>query len=414
MTSRAALALFGCIFAAGSSFTGAAEIVPLNGKPIPGTVIGIAGEFLDYKDAEGKLAKIPVKSLAVVDFGTKPVNPTELYDEIELTDGSVLKVTNKDTLFKVKSVIVTPAAVIKGVAAPSFEIPLNTVYHWVRKANDGSTRTEWKSRVVDKRNKRDLLVLRGETGDFQPLEGTVIEGSADGTKIVFETATGARQETALTRINGGLVFIQTAPAVIPPTACRVFDAFGNNLLATSVTLAEKDGKATATVKTVGGATVEYPALAGISKFDFSQGNVKYLAELDPTVDAPMATEGDLDLPYLKNKTPDGPFRLGGKTYAKGIWIAPESALTYKLDGDYREFKAMLGIDEAVAVATGSVKVLIEADGRKLLEQSFTRKENKPVEVNLNVKDVKSLKISVERDTLFTGASLSLAEAKLQK
>ena len=66
------------------------------------------------------------------------------------------------------------------------------------------------------------------------------------------------------------------------------------------------------------------------------------------------------------------------------------------------------------VATGTLKVSIEADGKKLFEQTFTRKANKFETVNLNVKDAKTLKINVETDALFTGASLSLGDAKLQK
>ena len=57
---------------------------------------------------------------------------------------------------------------------------------------------------------------------------------------------------------------------------------------------------------------------------------------------------------------------------------------------------------------------IEADGRPLLTQTITRKADKPVAVNLNVKDVKVLKISVDRETLYSGASLNMADARLQK
>jgi hypothetical protein len=142
--------------------------------------------------------------------------------------------------------------------------------------------------------------------------------------------------------------------------------------------------------------------------------MKPLTDLQPKVDAPPVAEGDLFMPYLKNKTPNGVIRLKSKVYAKGLWIAPDTALVYPLDGEYREFKAMLGIDEAVQVAQGTIRVTIEADGRKLFEKQFVRKANEYDAINLNVKDVKELKINVEGSGLFTGAALSLGDARLQK
>jgi hypothetical protein len=268
--------------------------------------------------------------------------------------------------------------------------------------------------VIAKRGKRDLLVVRekADAGEvFQPLEGTVLTGNADGTGIEFEATNGRPRPYLFTRITGGLLFNQPPPAVIPPTVCKVLDVFGNVLFAQAVQLT---GEAV-TVKTVNGATVSYPSAAAVAKFDFSTGNVKYLADLEPTVDAPPPAEGEVNLPLLANKTPLGPgLRVGGKTYPKGMWVAPETTVTYKLDGDYREFKAVFGIDDAVPVASAAVKVVVEADGRPLLTKTITRKEAKPVEVNLNVKDAKVLKIVVDRDGLFTGASLDMADARLQK
>jgi hypothetical protein len=60
--------------------------------------------------------------------------------------------------------------------------------------------------------------------------------------------------------------------------------------------------------------------------------------------------------------------------------------------------------------------VIEADGRKLVEQTFENhpKTKKPLELNLNVKDVKELKITVGRESLFSGEGLNFGDARLQK
>jgi hypothetical protein len=402
-----------CFFVAvGSSTLQAAEIVPLSGKPVKGTVTAISPQFVSYKDESGATVQVPVKELAWIDLGGKVTSPPAASDEMELTDGSLFRLSE----FKVKGKNIESAlaVTVEGMTAPVVAIPMNTVFYWFRKAGEGANRSDWRRDVIAKRGKRDLLVLRvsGEKGDvLQPIEGTVLQGNKDGTGITFERADGAQQEYQLVRITGGLLFNQPPPAVIPPTACKVLDVYGNTLFAQTVELSGDIVK----VKTVCGATVEYRSLGAVSKFDFTQGNVKYLAELEPTVDAAPVADGDPKLTYLTNRTPNGPgFRLDRKVYAKGVWVAPETSLTYQLNGDYREFKAIFGIDDTVQVASGNVIVVVEADGRQLLAQTITRKGGKPVEVNLNVKDAKVLKISVDREGLYTGGALSMGDARLQK
>jgi hypothetical protein len=409
MTRRLRVALLACfVSAAGSSYLQAADIVPLDGKPVKGTVTGVDAQFVSYKDESGAAAKVGVKSLAAVDLGGK-VAPATAFDEVELTDGTLLRVAE----FKVqgKTVLLKPAAAPAGATATT-EVPLSAVFYWVRKADDATLRANWRREVVSKRGKRDLLVIREkrEAGDvFQPLEGTVLEGKADGSGVSFERADGAKQDYLFTRISGGLLFNQPPAATIAPTACKVLDVFGNVLFAQAVEVTD----AGVTVKTVSGATVRYNGTAALSKLDFSQGNVRYLAEMEATVDAPPPAENEPNQPLLANRTPDGPgLRLGGKTYPKGVWVAAYTTLTYKLDGEYREFKAVFGVDDATQAAS-ALKVTIDADGRQLYAGVIGRK-GKPVDVNLNVKDVKVLKISVDREDVYNGVSLNMADARLQK
>jgi NPCBM/NEW2 domain len=142
--------------------------------------------------------------------------------------------------------------------------------------------------------------------------------------------------------------------------------------------------------------------------------VAYLSDLDPAVTAPPAVPGEPAWSYLKDKTPDGPgFKLANVPYARGLWIAPDVTLTYKLNAEYREFKAMLGVDDGIPVATSSVKLTIEADGKVVFSEVVVRKD-KPRELTLDVKNVKQLKLSVEPQGLFQAGQLDLAEARLQK
>lgn len=416
MSVRHLFPLACCVWLAGSSVSVAADVVTLDGKTVQGTILAVSGDSLTYKGADGQQATIPVKALAEVRLGNKPLPlGTAPHDEIELTDGSVLKVANGGVTLKARLFGVAPVVAADGLTPPVITLSADHMLYWVRKANVGTTRADWKLKVVEKRGKRDILVQFNETDGFVPLEGTVIGGSADGTKVKFQDSSGQDSEPPLTRVSGGLVFYNPPQTVLPPTAGRVFDVYGNTLLATAVAIDEKSGKVTVT--TVSGAAVEYPSLAAVARMDFAQGNVKHLAELEPAVDAPAAVPGEPYQPYLNNKAREGSgLRVGGKAYTKGVWVGPETTLTYPLGGNYREFKAVVGIDDAVPVVTSKVTLVIEVDGRKLVEQTFENnpKTKKPLELNLNVKDAKELKITVGREALFSGEGLNFADARLQK
>jgi hypothetical protein len=59
MTRRLRTALLACfVSAAGSSYLQAADIVPLDGKPVKGTVTGVDAQFVGYKDESGAAAKV--------------------------------------------------------------------------------------------------------------------------------------------------------------------------------------------------------------------------------------------------------------------------------------------------------------------------------------------------------------------
>src|SRR5207253_7352934 len=137
----------------------------------------------------------------------------------------------------------------------------------------------------------------------------------------------------------------------------------NSLVAQSVEM----GQSGVTVKTVSGVAVNYPSLAALAKFDFAQGNVAYLSDLDPQVDAPQppADEKGLRLnvaaPFIRDQGVSGePLKLGTDPFPKGLVVAPDTVLTYNIGGDYREFKAVLGVPETSPDANLEAKVTIEA------------------------------------------------------
>jgi len=88
-------------------------------------------------------------------------------------------------------------------------------------------------------------------------------------------------------------------------------------------------------------------------------------------------------------------------------------LVYALDGKYKEFKAMLGMDDMVG-GDGRPLVKIEADGKELLARTVSRKDKRQ-ELVLDVKGAKQLRIIVTSSGLFDfGDHVDFADARLCK
>jgi hypothetical protein len=381
----------------------AADISTLSGKKYKGDVSSITPEVITFRTDVGQVG-VAVKEMFLVDFGSKPASP-DRFDEIELTDGSVVRCSQ----FRIKNKAAEAEllAAKDGPKAPKLTLGMESLFTYLRGANDAKTRERWKETVALRGKRDQFVVRRGEM--FEPVAGTVIEGDAEGDAITFEKESGERTSYKLIRASG-LIFNQPPRGVIPPTVCKVSDAFGNTLTAAKLDLAE--GRLTVT--TVAGAVFEYESLKGVAKLDFSQGNVAFLSDLEAQVSAPPAVPGEPHFTYLRDKTNENAaLKIDGQTFGKGLWVFPDTTLTYKLNGDYREFKAVVGVDEAVQVASSAVKLTIEADGKVVFAEVVSRKD-KARPLTLDVKGVKQLKIGVEREGLYLGNQIDLAEARLQK
>ncbi len=193
--------------------------------------------------------------------------------------------------------------------------------------------------------------------------------------------------------------------------------FGNVLIAQSVEIS-KEG---VVVTTVNGVVVKYPNPNAIAKLDYAQGNLAYLSDLDPQVDAPEKAMDEKNLrlnvavPFIRDQTVSNePLKLGADVYSKGISIAPETRLTFNIGGDYREFKAMIGMQETSPDAGLEAKVTIETDEGRILFSEVLKRKDKPKSIALDVKGVKQLRIIVEANLPVNGNRVILGEARVQK
>lgn len=408
---RGLLVLSSCLIAAS---VGADDLTTAAGKKLTGTLVAVDKDGVLFNE-NGAQLKISGKEIVLIDLGRRPLPIAKdvKFAEIELTDGSKLRAAK--FAIKQKSFEVSLMPGPKDAPPPTFELPITAVFYAMRGADDAKFREDWK-KLLGNRGKRDLYVTRQETG-LSSIQGTLLEGNADGTRVTFEKEDGAKEELLLRNATGGLVFYQPLPAQVPPTLCKVNDVFGNVLQAAAVDVSGSGMKVT----TVSGVVVTYPSLAGVMSLDYAHGNVAYLSDLLPKVESPELPPAEasktlnVKAPYLVDKAPANvPLKLDGVEYPKGLWIPADTALTYSLGGDYRELKATIGILDQVGDSATEVTVTIEADGRVLFKDTIRRKE-KPKGVTLDVKNVKSLRVQVDGTSpFFNGSQAVLADARVQK
>jgi len=132
----------------------------------------------------------------------------------------------------------------------------------------------------------------------------------------------------------------------------------------------------------------------------------------------LATEDD-DLyarfvRYRRDKNLENePLKLGGRVYPKGIALHAGQQLAFDIGGEYKEFRADLGVDDGVGTES-RVEVVIEGDGRELFKGATSRKDGrKPLA--LDVRGVRELRVTVRAAGLIDlGAQAALGDAKVSK
>lgn len=406
--AAAPLALAAALFAAPAW---ADDVTTTAGKKIGGKLVAVDAQGVTLVSGSAK-ATVPAREIVVVDFGHKALpRPKETFSEIELADGSTIRAAKYALKGKKFETEKLPAA--QGVPPPEFDIPIRSVFSAMKKADDPKHREAWK-KMLATRGKRDLYVIEQEAG-LTFVQGTIHSGGESGQTLEFEPEGGGAREQLRQSRAAGLVFYQPQPASVAPTLCRVLDVYGNSLNATAIAMADNGA---VMVTTVAGATAKYPSTASLAKLDYALGNVAYLSDLEPQVERPELPAEELKLnptaPFLKDRSlANDSIKLDNVPYSKGLCIAPDTALTYTLGGDYSQFKATAGIDENGANATSSAKLTVDADGQVLFSGTLSRKE-KPKGLVLSVKGVKQLKLIVEADTPLNGNYVTLADARVQK
>ena len=87
-------------------------------------------------------------------------------------------------------------------------------------------------------------------------------------------------------------------------------------------------------------------------------------------------------------------RIAGRRYDRGLACHSRCELTYDLAGGFARFLADVGIDDS-ARPLGSVRFVVETDGRKAFDSGDLRGRDAPHPVNVPVKGVRTLRLIVD-------------------
>jgi hypothetical protein len=248
------------------------------------------------------------------------------------------------------------------------------------------------------------MVIVDQGKEWAGVEGVLV--AIGEQKITFRLGEQDRQiETRLVKA----VRLATPPAS-GAAAGRLLCADGSELLFSSVKL--EGDKCTLQTAAAGEVAVPRKNVAGVR---FASARMASLATLAPS-DVKEYGLFDANFPHRLNRSVGGgPLRLAGRTYSSGIGVNSFTELTYKIDGEYKSFVAVAGIDDSVR-PLGNATLTFLGDGKELAKPLDLTGKDPPREVRLDVSGVKTFTFRVDfgPDNLPVGDHVDLCSARLIK
>lgn len=429
------------VFTAFGLAAGPANLVTLAEKKISGELVSIDDKTIVMRTKDGEVRVSLEKEVRVLDLeaprgGTLP--PALL---VELTDGSQLYCKPDSGLAikagKVALTLLNDLQMELPLTALSYALKLQCAHDPAMNVRENA---DWKSCLKSRKNLDMVCVWREEkikNGEgkeeivrrLNNPEGTFAD-KGDGTTLEFALASGARRKLNFNaKATQAWVFANKPDSAAPVQLCKLQDKEGNLV---AVARIEVKPGAPFQIATVAGATLAYPR-DQVARLDFSKGRLEYLSDLEPIIEKPEPSADRWDRYRFhkdeekRNKNLDGgALQLNGKKYAKGLNLPAPTSLLYKLNGEFKEFSCVVGIDDAVP-GNPHVEIAIEGDnGRKLWSARVSRKgvavegrkpeETKKTEtVRLNIKDLQELRVKVRSVGLLEyGNHVDLADVKINK
>jgi hypothetical protein len=305
-------------------------------------------------------------------------------------DGSVVYLANGDRL-KVRPLRVDAerlaVAWIDFPRLPSLEIPLEAILSAaLRLPTSEAARRRLELDLLDRTAQSDIVIL--DNGDRATGEFTGIDEDAIALRSPVGEVRIARDGIRGVRFNSELISFPESDGQL---MLLVSLSDGSRLTARNVRLEPPE---TLQFETPFGAKLALP-LSIVAALQPLNGLATYLSDLEPA-ESVFTPYLSLDWNLRRDRSVDGgPLLIRGTEFAKGIGLHSASAVTYRLDGRYRLFHAVVGIDDA-ATEAGNVAVAVELDGRRIFAAESLAKSNSPLALGaIDVSGADRLKVIVD-------------------
>lgn len=334
-------------------------------------------------DASGKAETLQAADVVEVTFGAKPAlsaRPAADELEIRLTTGDIVRgrlgPKHEEGVALANPLWGDPLVRFEQIRAIVF--PMNRAY--------------LPRRLPEKADDADLIFTK--SGDRAT--GTILSVSNAG--VAYKSNTFNREVVQPAAEVAGIWLTESAAPPAEPTTllASVLASDGTSLRGDILSL--KDG--ILVFKDLYGLERKV-ARSALSSIHFKNGRVVYLSDLTPKaveeeanyIRGPKKLPSDLDYPFQRDRAAKGgPLVLGGVEHRKGLGVRAHSSLTYALDGGFRRFQAVVGLD-AASGGLGAVQAEVYVDGKKLSEAKFA-KADAPKPLDLDVAGAKELRLVV--------------------
>ncbi|HZE96830.1 MAG TPA: NPCBM/NEW2 domain-containing protein [Planctomycetota bacterium] len=277
------------------------------------------------------------------------------------------------------------------LVSPVFSNPL-VKYGQIRAVVFPMNRAFLPLRLPEKADTADIVLT--QSGDRA--EGTLLTISDSG--VVYKSKRLDKDITVPLDKIAGVWMIETEAAPKEPAGLHATVLTSDGSSVRGEIQALKEGALV--LKDFYGTVHKIPAnlLSGIY---MKNGRVVYLSDMKPElvdedanyIRGPKKLSSDLDFPFQRDRSAKGgKLVLGGVEHRKGVGVRARSLLGYNLEGGFKRFQAMVGLD-AASMGLGAVRAEIEVDGKKIKEIGLKGTEP-PQPIDIDVLGAKELRLRV--------------------
>jgi hypothetical protein len=308
-----------------------------------------------------------------------PAGPQVQFAGGDRMPGKLVAIKDGKALFRIQTTI-DP---LNRQADAEISIPLDAIsVMWLVPPPERLSETVVK--VLNERRRRDVVLMNN--GDIR--NGTIRECTTDG-KL---TLTEGTSDSSMPLSHVVALAMNTDLARTMRPSSRYYRLVLRNGARISFASAAGDDQSL-NGKLLTGATVVIP-WSQILSLETRQGAAAYLSDLKPKNYEHTPFFG-LKWPYTRDRSVVGnDLRLAGHCYDKGLGMHSQSKITFALDGKYRRFETLVGLDDRTGQG-GSVRLHVLLDGQEKAAGDELTSVNGPRTLQFDCSGAKELTLVVE-------------------